>query len=321
MKVRNRFMAIFARWLVLGLTVSIVFAACSKEETTEHEDSDDHEEEHVASVVLLSDEQLEEFEIEIGMAEPGNIQVQRRLSGEIIVEPDRLAHIVPRFPGMVKEVRKHIGDKVKKGEVLAVIESNESLALYEVKSLIAGTVTDKHLTLGEAITDDSHTFTIIDLSSVWVNLSVYQKDLPYVKIGQKVVISAGPDMPETTGSISYISPLLDEATRTATARVVLSNPDGSWRPGLFITGVVEVESVQAAIVVPKTALETIDNQTVVFVQTDEGFVPQPVTLGKSSVTYVEILSGLSTGQTYVKKGGFTLKAELAKGSLESGHGH
>ena len=114
------------------------------------------------SVVQLSDEQLKEFDIEIATAEPGNIQVQRKLSGEIIVEPYRLAHIIPRFPGIVKEVRKHIGDKVKKGEVLAVIESNESLAPYEVKSLIAGTVTDKHLTLGEVISDDSHAFTITD---------------------------------------------------------------------------------------------------------------------------------------------------------------
>ena len=236
MKVRNRFMAIFARWLVLVLTVSIVFGACSKEKTAEHKDSDEHEANDTESVVQLSDEQLKEFDIEIGTAEPGNIQVQRKLSGEIIVEPDRLAHIVPRFPGIVKEVRKHIGDKVKKGEVLAVIESNESLSTYEVKSLIGGTVTDKHLTLGEVITDDSHAFTITDLSSVWANLSVYQKDLPYVKIGQKVVVSAGPDMPETNGTISYISPLLDEATRTALARVVLANPDGTWRPGLFITG-------------------------------------------------------------------------------------
>lgn len=105
MKVRKRFMAIFSRWLVLVLTVSVVFAACSKEETIEQEDSDDHGE----SVVQLSAEQLKEFEIEIGTAEPGNIQVQRKLSGEIIVEPDRLAHVIPRFPGIVKEVRKHPG--------------------------------------------------------------------------------------------------------------------------------------------------------------------------------------------------------------------
>ncbi|MFQ5652881.1 MAG: efflux RND transporter periplasmic adaptor subunit, partial [bacterium] len=240
---------------------------------------------------------------------------------EIVIEPDRLAHIVPRFPGIVKEVRKHIGDRVKKGQVLAIIESNESLAPYEVKSLIAGTVTDKHLSLGEVITDDSHAFTITDLSSVWANLSVYQKDLPYVKIGQKVVISAGPDMPETNGTISYISPLLDEATRTAIARVVLSNPDGHWRPGLFVAGHVETGAVQADVVVPKTALETIDEQTVVFVKTQEGYEPHPVSLGRSSNTHVEILSGLSAGQRYVTKGGFTLKAELAKSSFESGHAH
>ncbi|MCZ6817876.1 MAG: efflux RND transporter periplasmic adaptor subunit [Calditrichaeota bacterium] len=315
MKVRNRFMTTSSRLLTFVLAASAVFIACSKDEASKHEESDEHRGNDVERVVQLSDEQLKEFDIEIGTAESGNIQVHRRLSGEIVVEPDRLAHIIPRFPGIVKEVRKHIGDKIKKGEVLAVIESNESLSTYEVKSLIAGTVTDKHLTLGEAITDDSHAFTITDLSSVWANLSVYQKDLPYVKVGQNTVISAGPDMPETTGIISYISPLLQKATRTATARVVLSNPDGDWRPGLFITANVEVESVQAAIVVPKTALETIDNQTVVFVKTDEGFVLQPVSLGKSSVTHVELLSGLTAGQTYVKKGGFTLKAELAKGSL------
>ncbi len=321
MKVGNRFMTASARLLTLVLAASAVFAACSKDEASKHEESDEHRGNGVERVVQLSDEQLEEFDIEIGTAEPGLIQVQRKLSGEIVVEPDRLAHIIPRFPGIVKEVRKHIGDRVRKGEVLAVIESNESLAPYEVKSLIAGTVTDKHLTLGEVITDDSHAFTITDLSSVWANLSVYQKDLPYVKIRQKVVVSAGPEMPEIASMISYISPALDEATRTASARVVLSNPDGHWRPGLFITGHVEVESVQAAIVVPKTALETVDNQTVVFVQTDEGFVLQPVSLGKSSATHVELLSGLSQGQAYVAKGGFTLKAELTKGSLESGHGH
>lgn len=142
-----------------------------------------------------------------------------------------------------------------------------------------------------------------------------------MKIGQKAVISARPDMPEATGTISYISPLLDEATRTAIARVVLPNPNGQWRPGLFVTGYVQVDSVRAAIVVPRTALETIDDQTVVFVRTDDGFVPQPVTLGKSSKTLVEILTGLRAEQSYVTKGGFTLKAELAKSSFESGHEH
>lgn len=307
--------------LSVVLAASILFSACANEKTPESEESGEHDQHGDERVVQLSDQQLNEFGIALGTAGSDNLKIHRKLSGEIVIEPDRLAHIVPRFPGIVKEVRKHIGDRVKKGAVLAIIESNESLATYEVTSLIAGTVTDKHLTLGEFITDDSHAFTITDLSSVWVNLSVYQKDLPYVKIGQNVVISAGLDMPETTGTISYISPLLDQATRTAIARVVLSNPDGHWRPGLFVTGTVEINSLEADVVVPKTALQTIDDQTVVFVQTAEGFEPRLVSLGRTSKTHVEIRSGLTAGQHYVTKGGFTLKAELAKSSFESGYAH
>ncbi len=321
MKFTHKFNTILSKLLALILTGGLLLAGCSKEEAALHQETDEHEGDAVESIVQLSDEQLQEFGIETATAGPGQLTMEIKLSGEIIIEPDRLAHIVPRFPGIVKEVRKHIGDHIRKGEVLAVIESNESLAPYEVKSLIAGTVTDKHLTLGEVITDDSHAFTIADLSSVWVNLSVYQKDLPHIKIGQKVVISAGPDSPETTGSISYISPLLDEATRTATVRVVLSNPEGYWRPGLFINGLVVINSVEVEVLVPKTAIEAIDDQKVVFVQTPEGFIPQQVTVGRNSKTHVEIRSGLSPGQKFVTKGGFTLKAELAKSSFESGHEH
>jgi len=318
MKLTHKFMT---KWLALMLTGGILWGACAVDQTARHDAADAHDDHDAERVVPLSQEQLDEFGIELARAESGGLKIQKAFSGEIVIEPDRLAHIVPRFPGIVTEVHKHIGDKVRAGEVLAVIESNESLAPYEVKSLIAGTVTDKHLTLGEVITDNSHAFTITDLSSVWANLSIYQKDLAYVKPRQKVVISAGADMPEATGTISYISPFLEEATRTATARVVLSNPDGRLRPGLFITGYVDVDSAEATVVIPRTALQSVDDHTVVFVQTGRGFVPQPVTLGKGSKTHVEILAGLQPGQTYVRKGGFTLKAQLARGSFASGHAH
>jgi cobalt-zinc-cadmium efflux system membrane fusion protein len=318
---------------VFTLIIMITVPSCSEddasEEVQQHEkhgeangDEDAAESgQDEEQVVRLSEDQLKEFGIELGVAGPADLRVERKLSGEIVIEPDRLAHIIPRFPGMVKEVHKHIGDHVNKGEILAIIESNESLAPYEVKSLIAGTVTDKHLSLGEVITDDSHAFIITDLSSVWANLSVYQKDLPHIKIGQEVFISAGPDGPETKGKISYISPLLEEKTRTATARVVLQNPDGLWRPGLFVSGEVAISSESAAIVIPKTAIETIDGEEVVFVRTEAGFEPRPVSPGRGSRSSVEIIAGLSAGQSIVTKGAFTLKAELAKGSFQSGHSH
>jgi cobalt-zinc-cadmium efflux system membrane fusion protein len=281
----------------------------------------DEESAHGEEIARLSDAELQEFGIELAEAGEGQIQLHIDLTGEIKIDPDRLAHIFPRFPGIVREVRKKIGDRVKKGEVLAIIESNESLSPYEVTSLIDGTVIEMHLTKGEVINDASHDIVVADLSYVWADLNVYQKDLQYIQSGQRVAISGGAKMPEAQGKISYISPVLNESTRTAIARVVLPNPDGRWRPGLFVNGRVVTETVAVPLAIPKTALETYEDQTVVFVKTADGFKPQPVSIGRSNRTHVEILEGLKPGQTYVAKGAFTLKAEIQKESFGGGHGH
>jgi cobalt-zinc-cadmium efflux system membrane fusion protein len=278
-------------------------------------------EEHGGEVARLSDEELQEFGIELTTAATGKLQIHTDLTGEIGIDPDRLAHIVPRFPGVVKEVRKKIGDKVRKGEVIAIIESNESLALYEVTSLIDGTVIEMHMTRGEVIEDAGHAVVVADLSHVWVNLSVYQKDLPYMREGQPVVITAGPGIPDARGKVSYLTPVVDEHTRTATARVILPNPDGRWKPGLFVNGRLTTGTVEVAVSVPKTAIETMENRPVVFIQTDDGFKPQTVVLGSTNETHVEITGGLQPGQRYVSRNGFTLKAELGKSTLGEGHGH
>ncbi len=297
-----------------------------KMEVAEKEEHDGHEEEERGGheeeeIVQLSADELAEFGIELATAGPGNLQVHTDLTGEIVIDPDRLAHIIPRFPGIVKEVRKKIGDRVKKGEVLAIIESNESLVPYKVKSLISGTVIEMHLTLGEVISDAAHAFIVADLSHVWANLNVYQKDLQFIKIGQKAVVTAGSEMPEVQGKISYISPVVEEDTRTATARVVLPNSDGHWRPGLFVSAAVVKQESQVDVLVPKTALETFENRTVVFVKTAKGFVPKPVSIGHKNTRSVEIIAGLQVGQEYVSKGGFTIKTELQKEAFGGGHGH
>ena len=114
---------------------------------------------------------------------------------------------------------------------------------------------------------------------------------------------------------------MDEGTRTATARVVLNNPDGSLRPGLFVTAKVTIGNLPAKIVVAKSALQTFEGKTVVFVRTVKGFEPKPVELGRQNDAVAEVLSGLAPGQTYVAKGSFTLKAHLSKGAFGDGHNH
>ena len=184
-----------------------------------------------------------------------------------------------------------------------------------------GIVVEKHIVLGEALKDDSRAFVVADLSSVWVKINVYQKDLPVVQKGLSVVLSTGHGVSTAEEKIAWVSPLLDEHTRTAQGRVVLPNPDGHWRPGLFVTAKIAVNQIDVPLLVPQAALQTVEDRLSVFVQTDEGFVPQPVTIGRTTETYVEVTKGLQSGQRYVTKGAFTLKAELGKGAFGDGHAH
>jgi cobalt-zinc-cadmium efflux system membrane fusion protein len=293
---------------------------CSEEQHTETGHGEAAPEEH-NEVVQLSAAELVEFNIELGIAAAEDIQIQVNLPGEIVIPSDQLAHIHPRFSGIVKDVYKYIGDEVKVGEALALIEGNASLSEYKVTSLLNGEIIEKHLTRGEVIDDAEHGFVVADMSQVWANLSLYQKDLPFVKIGQQVVISSGENLPQVQATITYISPVMNEVTRTAIARAIIPNRDRSWKPGLFITGSVKTRSQRVSVAVPKTALEFFEGEQVVFVQTAAGFEPRPVTIGLTNAVNVEITHGLAQGETYVKKGGFTLKAELQKSEMDAGHAH
>jgi cobalt-zinc-cadmium efflux system membrane fusion protein len=283
-----------------------------------HDDHDDHGSE----LVPLSAEMLAEFEIDVAVAAAGDVETYVTLPGEVRANADRLAHIVPRFSGIVVEVRANVGDIVSKGQVLAIVESDESLAPFEVRTLIPGTVIEKHIALGEAVSRDRDTFVIADLSTVWVELTVYQRDLERVRAGQSVRVFVGHDPWPDEGVLRYVTPIVNEATRTATARLELRNESGRWRPGMFVRGRILVGSARADVAVPETALHTYEGETVVFVETDEGFEPRPVQVGLRGEEIVAIDAGLTAGERYVSRGGFTIKAELGRESLgHAGHAH
>ncbi len=284
----------------------------------EREPHESHEAER-EGFVALSPAQRAAAGIRLEAVAPREIAIVRELPGEIVVNADRLAHIVPRFSGIAREVRKNLGDAVGAGEVLAVIEANESLALYEVKSLIAGTVIEKHITLGEFVSDDSDIFVVADLSSVWVNVSVYARDLERIRVGQTAVIEAAGISRKAEGKIDYVGPVVGEPTRTSIARIALANPERKWRPGLFVTARVRTESVTAPTAVADRAIQTVRGAKVVFVEDGEGFRAQEVETGRTDGEWTEILAGLSPGDRVVVENAFVCKSELLKS--EAGHGH
>ncbi|MCC6650501.1 MAG: efflux RND transporter periplasmic adaptor subunit [Candidatus Eisenbacteria bacterium] len=232
---------------------------------------------------------------------------------------DRVAHVVPRFSGIAREVRKGLGDDVRSGEVLAIIEGNQSLSTYAVNSLISGTVIEKHITLGEFVRDDQDIFVVADLTSVWVQVAVYARDLVRIQRGQNVLVESVGAGPSSQGRIDYVGAVVGEATRAATARVVLPNPGGRWRPGTFITAHIAVDERQVPVAVPDNAVQRFEGRDCVFVEAGDSFVARPVVLGKNDGQWVEILSGLESGERFAFRGSFVLKSELQKS--EASHDH
>lgn len=304
------------------LALSPVRAAWAAEpHADEHEEghgaAHGHADAHGEGELALGAGELERFGISLGEAASGALDAGLELVGEVHPDGDRLAHITPRFPGIVREVRRNVGDRVRKGEVLAMVESSETLAPYELTTLVDGVVIAKHITRGEAVGSDHEAFVVADLGAVWVDLRVYQKDLAQVRVGQLVSLRAAPGDATVSAPIRYLTPVVEPATRTATARVVVENADGTWRPGMFVAATV-LDPVPVAVLVPASAVQTVEGRPSVFV-VSEHVEPRAVVIGRRGRTRVEVVSGLTLGERIAVTNTFLLKAELGKSEAEHDH--
>ncbi len=384
--------------LLLIPTIAVCLTGCGRVDSSSQSTDDSAPavqaaglSEKVPGLVRLTALQEKEFGIETGTAGPGRLRVEVTLPGEVAVNADRVAHVVPRVAGVVREVRKNLGDAVRRGEIMAVLESREladsraallaarerlllaqsnftreehlwqkkisaeqdyiqarnSLAeagielrtaeqklralgfsdeyiaqlssredrtatLYEITAPFDATVTEKHINLGEVLKEDSPAFVIADLSSVWANLDVHQKDLPLIRVGQSALITMGGALAGAEGRVSFLEPMATETNRTIHARVVISNAEGRFRPGLFVSGRIAVEDPRVPVLVPAEALLIIDSKVGLFLREGDNFRFQAVTPGRTNGISTEIVKGLDPGQKYVTRGAFTLKSELGK---------
>ena len=257
--------------------------------------------------------------IVIETAGPTIIKTTIKVNGRVLPNEDRMTHVIPRYPGIVKKIHKRLGDSVSKDEVVAVVESNESLQPYEVKSSIAGTVIKKEVTQGEFVKEGEAIYSVADLGTVWVNLNVQRKDFNKLKVGEEVTIFAGEGMTNATGVVSYISPFGAEDTQTMLARVELPNPTGAWNPGLFVTGEIVVEEAEVPVAVKASALQTFRDWDVVFMADGTMFEIAILELGRRDGEWVEVLSGLDFGQKYAAENSFIIKADILKSGASHDH--
>ncbi len=250
---------------------------------------------------------------------PAKIKGTLKVNGRIVPNEEQMKHVVPRYPGVLKEVLKKLGDQVTKDELLAIVESNESLQRYEVRSDLAGTIIEKHAIPGEFVSEGEPIYIVANLSNVWVDLNIYRQDAARVKAGQTVMIDGGDGLHKGQGKIAYISPFGAENTQTLLARVVLPNPDGDWRPGLFITGEIVLEEIEVPLAVKASAVQTFRDWTVLFVNEGNFYEPLVIEPGRRDGEWVEIVSGLKPGLRYVAENSFIIKADILKSGASHDH--
>ena len=296
-----------------GVAPTAQAAEKKPERSNEHVEQD----EHGADRIRISDVKLAAAGVTLAEAASATLTDTLSFNGVLRANQEAVVQVTPRFPGVAKSIQKRIGDKVGKDDLLAAIESNQSLTVYELKAPIPGTIIERQISLGEYASEQKPAFVVADLSTIWVDLSIYRQDLKRVRLGDKVLIDPDDFSGEIEGTISYIAPIGSSETQTALARIVLPNPDGRLRPGLFVTARLILAARNVAVGVRRSAIQTLENKTIVFVREDNDKIEAcPVELGESDPKYVEIRAGLSVGERYVAENSFVVKAEMGKGDAD-----
>ena len=303
--------AIMASAFVALLTLS----ACGKSEAPAEAPTADGEVQGSAQHAAISVEAAEAAGIETAQVAPAALREVLPLYGVIQPNADRMRQVSARFAGVVRSVRKTVGDSVESADVLATVESNDSLQTYSVTAPIAGVITARWVNPGETVGEKA-LFSVTDLSTVWVELTLFPRDLPQVRAGQQVSVKSVDGGSSGAGKIVWVSPLGASANQSITARVLLDNVQRKWTPGLYVNCEVVLSEAVVPLAVRATAVQTLDGQATVFVQTARGFEARPVRLGRSDGELTEVLDGIKAGEHYVSVNSFTVKADIEKFSVE-----
>ena len=267
----------------------------------------------------MPEEILARAGVEMMKAGPAKIRQSVNLRGRVRLNEQTRTSIMPRFEGLVKEINKELGDTVQKGDVLATVESNDSLQPYPVRAGIAGTVIEREVKLGEFVNNQRPMFVIADLGDVWVDFIVHRKDFPLLKPDQSVTIHLGEGMEPIEAKLSYLSPFSAEGSQTMLARAVVPNAKGDLRPGLFVSGDVVYEEADVPVAVKASALQNFRDWDVVFVRVGNLFEAMPFEIGRRDAEWIEVKEGIPAGIPYAAENSFIIKADVMKGGATHDH--
>lgn len=256
--------------------------------------------------------------IEIETVGPTTISQIREVEGVVQLATSARSEIRAQFPGKVMLVTKAVGEYVKKGQLLARIESSESLQIYPVYSPVSGVVAERNANVGN-VAGDQPIYVITDPGQTTVVFNIFPRDLGTIRPGQKIDIETLDGQPIAASVLGGYLPEGNAAAGTALVRASLPNRDGRWRPGMALHGRVTVSAVTVPLAVRTEALQRFRDFTVVFANFGEDYEVRMLELGRRTPEWTEVLSGIKPGTRYAAKGAFLIRADIEKSGASHDH--
>jgi len=281
---------------------------------------DDHDDDDTSPwSTTIADAQAEAAGIVVAAVGPGTIADEHDVQGLLAPVDGRTAQVTARFPGPVRALRATVGDRVRAGQALASIESNLSLTTYSVAAPISGVVLSRQVQVGAVAGEGQVLFDIGDLSQLWVDLHIFGADTQHITAGVPVTVTRMTDGASQSTMLERVLPGTATASQSTVARATVLNSDGLWRPGAAVRARIVVASTPAALVVPLSALQTLDGQEVVFVRDAQTYTARPVQLGARDAQQVAVTSGLTAGEQVVVQQSYVIKADIGKAGAAHEH--
>lgn len=265
--------------------------------------------------VAISEEIASASGVTTAVAGTQTIARHLQVYGQVVSPPDQLASLHARFPGVITDVKVNIGDRVKAGDVLAVIESNESLKRYSLRAPIDGVVQQRQANTGESTGNDA-LFVLMDDRSFRAELKIFPAQRQQVKAQQVVHVFHGDHDHETR--VSSVTPA-GNGLPYVIARTTIENAWGDLAPGDMVTARIEVEKEQVPLAVDTRALQDFRDWKVVFIKVGDVYEIRPLELGRSDGRWVEVLDGLNPGDEYVVENSYLIKADIEKSGASHDH--
>ncbi|MBL0954214.1 MAG: efflux RND transporter periplasmic adaptor subunit [Leptospira sp.] len=273
--------------------------------------------------------------VDLGTTEAAYLKARARLEA-LKVQADRAKDLYERKVTSAKEYEMSLMDyKSVKAEMETSRNALENLGLNEteianleagkynsknlyIRTPISGTVTEREAIIGQAVNARDNLFTVADLSVLWINLEVYEKDLASIRVGNEAkVIPIGSKDESLKAVVSHVGDVIDPVKKTAEIRLEVRNSKGRLRPGQSVTatvvGAMVTSSVNKAKVIPSNCIHKIEGENFIFVRNPDGsFSAKKIGIGKTYDNWVEVTDGVGSGEAIVEEGSFVLKSEYLK---------